>query len=97
MGFWSWLLGNARSTKSVPPQSPDDKDLTYVDLPGPGTYQGDIVGESHYQDALNAICGGKTERGHHKIVKALLVCEDAKPTSNLKEPSLRCGSYQRVP
>jgi hypothetical protein len=93
MGFWSWLLsaagtaGNVRSTQSrhrsdvqpIPPQSLDDKGLTYIDLPGPGTYLGDVVGESHYQDALNVICGGKTERGHHKIVKALLVCEDPNP------------------
>ncbi|WP_222426346.1 hypothetical protein, partial [Luteimonas sp. J16] len=30
-------------------------------LPGPGTYEFDIVGESKYQDALEAICGGRTE------------------------------------
>jgi hypothetical protein len=51
-------------------------------MPGPGTYLADIVGESHYQDALDAICGGKTERGHHKIVKALLVCENNNPADN---------------
>jgi hypothetical protein len=96
MGFWSWLLsaaGTADKSRSaqprhqsgaqpIQPQSLDDKDLTYIELLGPGTYHGDIVGESHYQDALNAICGGKTERGHHKVVKALLVCEDSNPYDN---------------
>ena len=84
-GFWSWLLGGAdtvgraRSPRTIPSQLLDDKDLDCIELPGPGTYLGEVVRESLYQDALNAICGGKSESGHHKIVKALLVCEDSNP------------------
>ena len=48
-------------------------------LPGPDMYAFDIVGESHYQDALEKICGGKTEEGHEKIVKATIVLEDNNP------------------
>ena len=32
-------------------------------LPGGKTVQ--VVGESYYQDALDVICGGKCEEGHH--------------------------------
>jgi HIRAN domain len=31
-----------------------------------------VVGESHYQDALAQICEGKTELGHHRPVTAVL-------------------------
>lgn len=66
----------------IPPQSLDQEDLVYVNLPGPGTYLAEIVGESHYQDELDAICGGKTTSGHNKIVDALLVWEDDNPADN---------------
>lgn len=38
-----------------------------------GTFPLDIVGESHYQVALNSICGGKTEDGHDMLVTANVV------------------------
>jgi hypothetical protein len=66
----------------IPPQSLDQEELVYVNLLGPGTYLGNIVGESHYQDELDAICGGKTRSGHEKIVDALLVWEDNNPADN---------------
>jgi len=43
----------------------------------------DIVGESHYQCALSAICGGKTEDGHERIVQARLFHDDANPHDNM--------------
>ena len=48
-------------------------------LHGPGTFSVDIVGESHYQNALNRICGGKTADGHNLIVQAELIHEDHNP------------------
>ena len=45
-------------------------------LPGPNTYSVDVVGESHYQSALELICGGRTEESQQKIVNAVLVHED---------------------
>jgi hypothetical protein len=48
-------------------------------LHGPGTFSINIVGESHYQDALNELCGGKTRDGHDIIVKAELIHEDDNP------------------
>ncbi len=46
------------------------------ELPGPGTYRVDIIGESRYQDALREIAGGNTVDGVEKFVKAVLVLED---------------------
>ena len=48
-------------------------------LPGPGTVEFDIVGESHYQDALEPICGGRTEEGAEHLTEAVLVLEDTNP------------------
>ena len=50
-----------------------------VELDGPGEYLSKIVGESHYQAALESICGGKTPEGHELEVKALLVHDDNNP------------------
>lgn len=38
-----------------------------------------IVGESHYQDALEAICGGRDDDGVDRVVNASLVLEDSNP------------------
>jgi hypothetical protein len=45
----------------------------------PGTFDFDIVGESRYQSALSRICGGKSEEGYNKEVKALMVMENDNP------------------
>jgi len=50
-----------------------------VNIPGPGTYSIDVVGESFYQYALEQICGGKAEDGHKRVVTAFLICEDKNP------------------
>jgi hypothetical protein len=52
-------------------------------LPGPGTYEFDIVGESKYQDALEAICGGRTEDSAEHMTEAVLHLEDSNPHDNL--------------
>ena len=44
-----------------------------------GEFSWDVVGESHYQDALDRTCGGRTEEGHKKIVHALVVPETGNP------------------
>ncbi len=72
MGFLSWLFGGGKesSTVTMPVATIHN---------GPGTYDLDVVGESHYQDALESICGGRTERGHRLEVEAHLVPEDDNP------------------
>jgi hypothetical protein len=39
----------------------------------------EIVGESHYQVALEAICGPRTEDGANRVVEGWLVLEDTNP------------------
>jgi hypothetical protein len=50
-----------------------------VNLPGPGRFDVEIVGESHYQVALEAICGPRTDDGEDRVVEAWLVLEDTNP------------------
>ena len=51
-------------------------------LPGPGTFDFDIVGESKYQEALEAISGGREREGVEKRTEATLVLEDQNPHDN---------------
>ena len=46
-------------------------------LEGSGDYETQVVGESSYQDALEHICGGRTDRGADEFVEALLTLEDS--------------------
>ena len=50
-------------------------------LPGPGTYEFDIVGESKYQDVLEAICGGRTEDSAEHMTEAVLHLVTCSPFS----------------
>src|SRR4030042_2459327 len=70
MGSYSWLFGGAKKEEPI------------ANLPGPGTYSLDIVGESNYQSSLEKMCGGQTEEGHEKIVQATLIHEDDNPYDN---------------
>jgi hypothetical protein len=49
---------------------PVDAELEPLVLPGGKTVQ--VVGESYYQDALDAICGGKCEEGYQLMCQAEL-------------------------
>ncbi len=51
-------------------------------LKGPGAFSIDIVGESHYQEALNDFCGGKNIDGYHLPAKAWLLCENDNPNDD---------------
>jgi hypothetical protein len=44
-----------------------------------GGYRVEVVGESQYQDALEAICGGRTRDGAQNQVTATVVLEDSNP------------------
>ena len=44
---------------------------------GDGRFETLVVGESHYQDALEAICGPRCEEGEDREVTATLICDDA--------------------
>lgn len=44
-----------------------------------GTFETEVVGESHYQAALARICGGITEDGAHHRCQAVLIPEPDNP------------------
>lgn len=48
-------------------------------IEGRGEYDFDVVGESFYQDALDEICGGKTDEGHDLECTAILQPEPENP------------------
>ncbi len=59
------------------PSEPDN-----VFLQGDGLYACPTVGESNYQDALEAICGGRTEDAASHDCIAHLILEDSNPYDN---------------
>ena len=71
MGFFSWIFGKREAAPSI-----------IANLPGPGTYAIDVVGESYYQPALESICGGREAWPEGKIVEAILIHEDNNPHDN---------------
>lgn len=50
-----------------------------VELQGDGQYSAEVVGESHYQDALERIVGGRTKDGAEHYCVAHLVLEEKNP------------------
>ena len=72
MGLFSWLFGSDERSSITKMQVADITN-------GPGTYSVDVVGESHYQKALERICGGRTENSQRLVVEAFLVLEDDNP------------------
>ena len=64
MGFWN---------------KKQSSETTNVRLPGDSSFRVAVVGESHYQEALEAICGGRTEDGVDRIIPARLIAEDTNP------------------
>ena len=52
-------------------------------LKGPDAFALPIVGESHYQDALEQICGPRTDEGEEQRVEARLVLENENPHDSM--------------
>ena len=69
---WHAVRGSARTASSGP----------LGHLAGPGTFQIEVVGESHYQRTLESICGGRSEDGANKIAQATVILEDDNPHDN---------------
>lgn len=72
MGLFSWIFGIDAKSSKITKQTADITN-------GPGTYDVNVVGESHYQEALESICGGRTEDGVRLKVEAFLVPDDDNP------------------
>lgn len=64
MGLWSFLFG---------------KPVRRALILGDGEFDFPIVGESNYQDALETLCGGRTEDGAEFYCAVVLVPEPSNP------------------
>jgi hypothetical protein len=71
MGFLDRLFGH-----SAPSEGGHVPRGHRVVLDGPGTFSLPIVGESHYQEAIESICGPRTDEGEDRLVEAYLVLDD---------------------
>lgn len=80
MGLGSWLerLFGANIEPEKPAANPALQKQRHTAGKKPRRFV-EIVGESHYQDALSAIAGGKTHDGHQLPVHARLIPEDGNP------------------
>ncbi len=77
MGWFSKLLGSIAAPVEHAPEEkaqPKPKQAPRF-LFGDGEFSQEIVGESFYQKALDAICGGKNEDGHFIECEATLTPE----------------------
>ncbi len=72
MGLFSRLFGSDEGSSTITMQIANITN-------GPGTYTVDVVGESHYQEALESICGGRNEDSRRLEVEAFLVPENDNP------------------
>ncbi len=70
MGLFDWFSRKKKAQQQI------------VRIDGPGDLEIELVGESHYQDALENITGGKTEDGHEMEKDALLIHNDENPYDN---------------
>ena len=72
MGLFSWLFGTPTPTRG-------HRIVAQAELPGAGTFEIEVVGESHYQRALEQICGGRSEESARFVTTAVLVLDDDNP------------------
>jgi len=77
MGFFNRLFGFGQSPPGSPPQG------LRTQLRGPGAFALPFVGESHYQEAIEAICGPRSEEGEDRHVEARLVLENDNPYDSM--------------
>lgn len=73
MNFFSKLFGTKK------PEEPISSEPDEVELRGNGSYALEVVGESHYQENLEKICGVRKEKGENLTVDATLILEDDNP------------------
>lgn len=83
MSFLSRLLGTKRT--KIPTH------VVAGSIDGSGDFALQIVGESHYQNALAEIVGGRTEQGAQLVVNALLIHEDDNPHDSQAVKVQICG------
>jgi hypothetical protein len=73
MDFFSKLFGS-KKTPEPTSSEPDE-----VELRGNGSFALEVVGESHYQENLEKICGQRKENGENLVTDATLILENNNP------------------
>jgi hypothetical protein len=66
--------------------------VAQAELPGPGSYDIEVVGESHHQKELEIICGGRSDQCARVKTTAILVLEDDNPYDS-KAVRVEIGGY----
>lgn len=74
MGISNWLFGEGE--KELYKREPVKPKTKRIEIEDDKVFEICIVGESHYQEELEEICGGYTEKGHNHQVEAKLIYED---------------------
>lgn len=77
MGLLSWLFGFGGARDSSP--LPNNTSHGERRISGPGDFEFDIVGESHYQAELTRLAGPKTDDGVEVECDAVLMPEPSNP------------------
>lgn len=75
VGIVAYLYFRSGNSKS--------ESVSFAKLHGTGRYEFNIVGESHYQTALEKICGGRTDESANEYVEAYLYLENDNEHDNL--------------
>ncbi len=75
IGLLVWMSN--RNSATAPAADPISAPTFHID--GDGDFEQEVVGESYYQDALSAICGGHCDEGHEHECVATLVPEPDNP------------------
>lgn len=85
MSFWSRLFGREAPESDSAASAPNSPLIRRKPLGAPphflgdGSYQYEVVGESHYQDELEDLCGGHSDEGHRVESTAYLIPEPSNP------------------
>lgn len=75
MGLFDWLSGDSEPE----PEDDGEEASGTIWLAGTGRYDFDIVGESHYQDTLEDVCGGRSEDAADHDTLAILIPQPDNP------------------
>lgn len=76
MDFFKRIFGKSNEDVSEVSKPKIEEEPEEVFLRGAGNFDLEIVGESFYQDNLEAICGPRNERGENREAVASLILED---------------------
>jgi len=72
--FIGWRRSRGKTERTAAKVTPRSSGT--IELKGDGSFEVEVVGESHYQTALESICGPRTRDSVSKHVEAVLILDD---------------------